>query len=114
MQEVYHTLLCPRKARKDKRDYALCRSTNDFSPPYGCNQAFNKRDVMMKIEEAIVYVIARRNGGMTTDQIAEVINRERLHIRKDGGPVTSKQVYAVVCRFQGMFSKEGGRIMLMM
>ena len=59
----------------------------------------------MKIEEAIVYVIASRNGGMTTDQIADAIN-------KDGQPVTSKQVYAVICRFPGVFVKEGGRIML--
>ena len=50
----------------------------------------------MKIEEAIVYVIASRNGGMTTDQIAEAINRQKLHVRKDGLPVTSKQVYAVM------------------
>ena len=41
------------------------------------------------------------------------INRQRLHIRKDGQPVTSKQVYAVVCRFSDMFTKEAGRIMLM-
>ena len=27
----------------------------------------------MRIEEAIVYVIAARNGGMTTDQIADAI-----------------------------------------
>ena len=38
----------------------------------------------MKIEEAIVYVMVQRNGGMTTDQIAESINRQRLHLRKDG------------------------------
>lgn len=68
----------------------------------------------MRIEEAIVYVIASRNGGLTTDQIADAINRQGLHIRKDGNPVTSKQVYAVVCRFPSMFVKEGGRIMLMM
>lgn len=68
----------------------------------------------MRIEEAIVYVIASRNGGLTTDQIADAINRHGLHIRKDGNPVTSKQVYAVVCRFPSMFVKEGGRIMLMM
>ena len=36
----------------------------------------------MKIEEAIVYVLTKRNGGMTTDQIAEAINRFGLHIRK--------------------------------
>ena len=67
----------------------------------------------MKIEEDIVYVIAQRNGGMTTQQIADAINSQRLHVRKDGKPVTSSQVYAVICRFQGMFSVVGGRIMLM-
>ena len=29
----------------------------------------------MKIEEAILYVLVRRNGGMTTDQIADTINQ---------------------------------------
>lgn len=67
----------------------------------------------MKIEEAIVYVLTKRNGGMTTDQIAEAINRSGLHIRKDNHPVTSKQVYAIICRFPEIFTKEAGRIMLM-
>lgn len=66
----------------------------------------------MKIEEAIVYVIASRNGGMTTDQIADAINKQQLHIRKDGQPVSSKQVYAVICRFPAVFIKEAGKIML--
>ncbi|MBQ0156962.1 MAG: hypothetical protein KBT22_10375 [Bacteroidales bacterium] len=66
----------------------------------------------MKIEEAIVYVIASRNGGMTTDQIADAINKQQLHIRKDGQPVSSKQVYAVICRFPSVFIKEAGKIML--
>ena len=42
---------------------------------------------------------------MRTEQIAEMINRQRLHIRKDGQPVTSNQVYAVICRFPDMFVK---------
>ena len=67
----------------------------------------------MKIEEAIVYVLAERNGGMRTEQIAEAINSRRLHIRKDGQPVTSDQVYATVCRFPGTFCKAEGRIMLL-
>lgn len=46
----------------------------------------------MKIEEAIVYVLAERNGGLKTEQIAEIINRRQLHVRKDGQPVTSAQV----------------------
>ena len=67
----------------------------------------------MRIEEAIVYMMVKRNDGMTTDQIADAINRQRLHIRKDGMPVTSKQVYATICRFPEMFTKEAGRTMLM-
>lgn len=68
---------------------------------------------MMKIGEAILYVLAERNGGLRTEQIAEIINRSRLHIRKDGKPVTSAQVYAVVIRFPDTFVKAEGRIMLM-
>ena len=50
---------------------------------------------------------------MRTEQIADMINRQRLHLRKDSQPVTSKQVYAVVCRYPEMFVKAEGRIMLM-
>lgn len=67
----------------------------------------------MKIEEAIVYCLVSSHRGMCTEQIAEKINRERLHLRKDGQPVTSKQVYAVICRYPDMFVKSEGRIMLM-
>ena len=67
----------------------------------------------MKIEEAILYCIASQNCGMRTEQIAEMINRKKLHIRKDGQPVTSNQVYAVICRYPTTFAKAEGRIMLM-
>ena len=83
---------------------------------------------LIKIEEAILYCLASQNRrtsesriklacimpseeedevnrGMRTEQIAEMINRQRLHIRKDGQPVTSNQVYAVICRFPDMFVK---------
>ena len=67
----------------------------------------------MKIEEAILYVLAERNGGFRTEQIAQVINKRRLHVRKDGQPVSSAQVYAVVMRYPDTFVKAEGRIMLM-
>ena len=63
----------------------------------------------MKIEEAILYCLASQNRGLRTEQIAEMINRQRLHIQ----PVTSNQVYAVICRYPDMFVKAEGRIMLM-
>lgn len=67
----------------------------------------------MKIEEAILFVLADRSGGLRTEQIADEINRRRLHVRKDGQPVTSAQVYAVIMRYPDTFVKAEGRIMLM-
>ena len=67
----------------------------------------------MKIEEAIVYCLASSGRGMCTEQIAEMINRQRLHLRKDGQPVTSNQVFAVISRYPSTFVKSEGRIMLM-
>ena len=67
----------------------------------------------MKIEEAILYCLTSKDRGMRTEQIAEIINRQRLYIRKDGQPVTSIQVYAVICRYPDTFTKAEGRIMLM-
>ena len=67
----------------------------------------------MKIEEAIVYCLAASGRGMRTEQIADMINCQRLHLRKDGQPVSSKLVYAVICRYPDMFVKAEGRIMLM-
>ena len=50
----------------------------------------------MKIEEAIVYVLASSNRGMRTEQIADAINAKGLFHRKGGVPVDSKMVYAVI------------------
>ena len=67
----------------------------------------------MKIEEAIVFCLATSGRGMRTEQIADMINRQHLHLRKDGQPVTSKQVFAVICRYPETFIKSEGRIMLL-
>ena len=67
----------------------------------------------MKIEEAIVYCLTTSNRGMRTEQIADMINRQRLHLRKDGQPVTSKQVFAVISRYPDTFVLTAGRVMLM-
>ncbi|MGN0229650.1 MAG: hypothetical protein ACI4BH_07565 [Muribaculaceae bacterium] len=67
----------------------------------------------MKIEEAILYCLASRNRGMRTEEIADMINNQRLHLRKDGQSVTPKQVFAVIGRYPDTFIKAEGRIMLM-
>jgi hypothetical protein len=51
---------------------------------------------------------------MRSDQIADMINRQRLHLRKDGQPVSAKQVFYVVAHAPHTFALAEGRIMLMM
>ncbi len=67
----------------------------------------------MKIEEAILYLLAKKNGGMTTDQLAAEINRSRMVMLKDGKPVTSAYVYRTVMQHPETFCKAEGRIFLM-
>ena len=67
----------------------------------------------MRIEEAIVYLLASEGHRMTTDTLAEQINQRRLHLRRDRQPVTSNQVYAVAMRFPEIFVKDGRLIRLM-
>lgn len=71
-------------------------------------------ELKMRLEDAMVYVLATAGYGMTTRRIAEVINREKLHVRTDGNPVTDRQVYAAVYRNPQTFVNEGGRILLAM
>ena len=66
----------------------------------------------MKLEEAIVYLLASSGQGMKTEQIAREINERKLYERWDHEPVTGKQVYAVVMSHPETFVKSEGRIRL--
>ncbi len=67
----------------------------------------------MKLEEAIVYVLASSEHGMKTEQIAREINERKLFTRWDKAPVDEKMVYAVVMSHPNTFVKAEGRILLM-
>ena len=67
----------------------------------------------MTLPEAIVYLLASSNRGMKTDRIAAEINARGLYRRKDGMPVSAKQVYAVVMSHPDTFVKSDGLIRLM-
>ena len=68
---------------------------------------------IMKLEEAIVYLLASSGHGMKTEQIAREINARGLYTRLDKAPVTDKQVYAVIMSHPETFCKSEGRIRLM-
>ncbi len=67
----------------------------------------------MKLEEAIVYLLANSGHGMKIEQIAREINARRLYTRWDKEPVNEKQVYAVIMSHPDTFVKSEGRIRLM-
>ena len=67
----------------------------------------------MKLEEAIVYLLATSGHGMKTEQIAREINERKLFTRRDKAPVDGKMVYAVVMSHPDMFCKSEGRIRLL-
>lgn len=67
----------------------------------------------MKIEEAIVYLLANSGHGMKIEQITREINARGLYTRWDKEPVNEKQVYAVIMSHPDTFVKSEGRIRLM-
>ena len=68
----------------------------------------------MSLQEAMVYVLVTEARGLSVPQLAYLLNRERLHIRKDGEPVTEEQVWACYFRNRHTFVWEGGIIHLVM
>lgn len=68
---------------------------------------------IMKVEEAIVYLLASSGRGMRTEQLAREINARGLCAGTYRGPVTDKQVYAVIMAHPDTFVKSEGRIRLM-
>ena len=67
----------------------------------------------MKLEEAIVFLLAGSGRGMKSDQIAREINERGLFQRWDKEPVSEKQIWAVVLSHPETFCKSDGRIRLM-
>lgn len=66
----------------------------------------------MRLEEAMIYVLVSEGRGLSIPQITYLINREKLHIRQDGNPVTEEQVWACYFRNRNTFVWEGGIIHL--
>lgn len=68
----------------------------------------------MRLEDAMVYVLVSEGRGLSVPQISYLINREKLHLRQDGNPVSDEQVWACYFRNRHTFVWEGGIIHLVM
>ena len=67
----------------------------------------------MKIEEAIVYLLSTEGRGMTPEAIAREITLRKLYVRKDGQPISTKQIWRCVFQWPEMFVRDGKVIRLM-
>ena len=67
----------------------------------------------MKLEDAIIVLLADSEHGMKAEQIAREINERNLYQRWDKEPVSGKQIWAVVLSHPETFVKSEGRIRLM-
>lgn len=67
----------------------------------------------MKLEEALVFLLADAGHGMKTEQLAREINERGLYTRWDKAPVSERQIWAVVLSHPETFCKSDGRIRLM-
>lgn len=68
---------------------------------------------LMTVEECILTLLVEHNGGRTAEQLADEINRRRLHVRKDGQPVSVKRIWYAVKVHPDTFTYDLGRIYLM-
>lgn len=66
----------------------------------------------MTLHEAMKTVLSSSPGGMTAEQITEIINKEGLYTRSDGKPIPSSQVRARARKYIGMFRVDNGYISL--
>lgn len=68
----------------------------------------------MKIEEAIVYLLASSHQGMKIDQVARELELRGLFCRRDGKSIDGRMVYAIVMHHPDVFCFNEGRVRLLM
>ena len=69
----------------------------------------------MKIEEAMVYLLATSQRGMKTEQLArELEQRGLVPPRRDGRPLDGKVIAAIVFKHPEVFCFSEGRVRLLM
>ena len=70
--------------------------------------------VNVKIEEAIVYLLATSQHGMKTEQIARELELRGLVQRRNGKPLDGKVIAAIVFKHPEVFCFNEGRVRLLM
>jgi len=61
----------------------------------------------MKLHEAIVEILTTANRSMTTQQLADELNRTGLYEKKDGSEITAFQVHGRTKKYPQLFDRNG-------
>lgn len=66
----------------------------------------------MTLHRAMQEVLAQHPDGLSAPDLAAEINRRRLYLRRDGGPVDVPQVHARTQAYEDVFTRRDRRILL--
>ena len=64
------------------------------------------RPAKMRLEDAIVYVLASAGRGYSTAEIAYIINQNEIHLRKDGHPRENTALQQQILENNGLILSE--------
>jgi len=64
----------------------------------------------MTLHEAIVQILKAENKNMTTQQIADGLNRNKAYHKKDGSSIKSNQISARVRKYPNLFDRDGSLV----
>ncbi len=66
----------------------------------------------MKLHEAIAVVFGENEGWLTTQQIADELNKRKLYSKKDGTLITAFQVHGRTRNYSKLFVRDGSKVKL--
>ncbi|WP_313115070.1 restriction endonuclease subunit S [Aequorivita sediminis] len=67
----------------------------------------------MTLHEAIEFILQESGRPMSSREIADIINKSKLYLRRDGKSVSASQVSARVGNYEKVFVKDSGKIKLL-
>lgn len=67
----------------------------------------------MTLHEAIIQVLKQKGKSMSTQEIANELNKNRLYSKKDGSPITAFQIHGRTRNYVHLFNRNGSEVSLL-
>lgn len=66
----------------------------------------------MTLHDAIIKVLQMKNRSMTTQEIADELNKNRLYVKKDKSLITAFQIHGRTRNYNQLFDRDGSTVIL--